>query len=1301
MSSSPERPLKINLTLPSSHPQLLEGLDLWLRLGLISDAQVRQLCREYLSCTVVLQSQVEPEAVVAGVTPKQPAKPLIAYAPAPPRQPSQPNFVTRMLQSLGEELSVRWLLFLGVFLVVLSSGVLAASQWERFPASGQYGVLFAYTLTFWGFSFWTGRQANLRLTTQTLLIVTLFLVPVNFWAMDSFGLWHNPLNWLTVAIAAPTLTYITVLLCSNRTVFPNSRTRKLPLINILALSYLHWGWKIAVFPLIAVYAAMIGTTLLTIYDIRRQRRNTNENQLSLFATVIVYSLIILLSRAIFVAGVNVTQLGLAIGICGWLITWLVQQQKAGGRRQEAEGREQGGREQGAGGRGRLSDLALHPVWEILGSLLLFLGWAVAVIDYPGQALAVSGLALWYVSQRLQRYSLKFDLAVLFLVGLQSIWQGWRVVPSGTRQSIIAIAANLTQAQNEPWALLSVALFPYLIFMVWFCDRLRHAEKRDLANYGEAIALMFGSFLTVLSTINPTLRSLNLVFSTITLTVVTKRRSPSSTPLIYLTHFIGLLALFSVIDSFFPNLPTYLWATVISVVMVAEWGFSLGNGGWQSSAWYFGLVLSIVSFSLFFDATFKQINQQYWGVIWLITPLSLTFLASRTTGKPRTIRAFLSSLAVFAVQFLTILVPETRFMSLAVGTGLMYLNTRYLRNEGSAAFTIGLGLSFIAALLWEGIPGLPRLAIAGWLVVGAIASFSLWLMRKLLQQRNHDLAEIYADASDKWAIALCCTVLLSLTIHSYLVYDAVVIPGVWYLVASAITLLAIVYRSWREPTDWAFYGIGWCVELLIAEVLSFGERSTIRIAIANIALGLFTQLLGEWWKRRYHPARLPSSLHILPLVYGALSVVLRFNVFTESTGLFTLGVALIVIGIGRRQPNFKPLLYCGIIGVSISFYELLFYQMSQAKGGAFGDGLIAMSALGASIMLVYNRLAPWLSQYLRLSLPEIQGIAHLHWAWSSVLLTLAITQPIQVNRLVGLGTGGLLIMYAIFQGRGTSNTPRVFGRITTEEMWVYLGLLEVLGMRVYWRETAVGQWLAGPLVPWNGAIACVIAYFLYSLPWENWGWSKRPWQLAAYILPLMILWETRLQVYPITLLIAAGFYIILAKVSENIRLTYISIALIDWAAWKWLSQFNITDPLWYFTAVGLSLLYIAQVDPQLKLPESKSSRHIVRLVGIGLICGWAVVFHQNTVIIPGIFSLIAIFAGLTLRIRAFLYVGTGTFLITGIYQLVIFSLRYSFLKWVIGLLVGILLIYIAANFETHRTQLNSLLRNRSHELDEWE
>ncbi|MBE9052049.1 DUF2157 domain-containing protein, partial [Nostocales cyanobacterium LEGE 11386] len=337
MSSPLDRSLKIELRLPSSHPQLLAGLDIWLRLGLISDAQVRQLCREFLVCPVVLQVRALP--VTADPVKHLPVDALQISSRRQKAQPSEPNFIATMLQSLGAELSVRWLLFLGVFLVVVSSGVLAASQWERFPASGQYGILLAYTLSFWGFSFWAGRQNNLRLTAQTLLIVTLLLVPVNFWAMDSFRLWHNPWDWLTVAIACPTLTFITVLLCKNRTVFTNLPTEKLPLVNILGLSYLHWGWQLPGFPLIAIYVAMISTTTLTIYHNRYQQQPpiTLENQeqqrpqsgINLFAVVIIYALVLLLVRAIFVAGVDVTQLGLAIGICGWLATWLAQQRGRG------------------------------------------------------------------------------------------------------------------------------------------------------------------------------------------------------------------------------------------------------------------------------------------------------------------------------------------------------------------------------------------------------------------------------------------------------------------------------------------------------------------------------------------------------------------------------------------------------------------------------------------------------------------------------------------------------------------------------------------------------------------------------------------------------------------------------------------------------------------------------------------------------------------------------------------------------------------------------------------------------------
>ncbi|MDF5715078.1 MAG: DUF2157 domain-containing protein [Rhizonema sp. NSF051] len=1290
MSSPIERSLKIELRLPSSHPQLLEGLETWLRLGLISDTQVRQICQQSLVCQLVLQPVTQPSSEIASAT----SNPVAALAVDRNPPQASPNLIARMLQSLQAELSVRWLLFLGVFLVVVSSGVLAATQWQRFPAFGQYGVLFAYTLSFWGFSFWAGRQPNLRLTAQTLLIVTLLLMPVNFWAMDSFSLWKNPLDWIAIAIACPTLTAITILLCQNRLFVTNSPLGKLPLINILGLSYLNWGWKLPGFPLIAVYLATVGTTLITVhrYSSRIPLRNADDRRVGLGITlpalVVVYGLAVVLVRAIFVVRIDITQLGLAIGICGWLVTWLAQP------RRKLERLE--------------SNSTPQLPWEVFGGVLLFIGWLVAVEPSPWQAIAVSGLSLWFFSRRLQEYAAHASLLAIFAISLQMVWLGWRLVPVGLQEWAIAVGTKLTHSQQTPWALLSVALFPYLIFMVAFTERIYRLQKRDLARFSDILTLLSGSFLTTISFVNPTLRSLNLLFSTITLAVIYRRRTNERStelgkPLIYLTHITGVVTLCSTIDWLLPSLRQEVWACVLLALMVAEWLLSVGSGIWRRSAWHIGLGLAVTSYLLLGENAYHPwnsiiVNSHNWGFTWLITPLTLTGIGSLTAPRnEREVRRgsiFYSTLALLAVQFLTLPFEKIRLIGLGVSPVLMFVNTSYLRNKISAGITVGFGLGFIVAL------GFRHLSTEGWFVVGAIAILGLWLIRKVLTHQTQELAVLYADVTDKWAIALCGLELVILTLHSLLVYQRIAIPGFLYLTSTVITLAAITARSWREPTNLAFYGIGWCLELLVIEVLGFGERSLIKIAIANIALGLITQLLSDWWQRQHRLERNLSSFHILPLIYGALSVLLRWDTFTAWTGLCSLGVALIAIGVGRRQQELKPLLYLGIAGISISAYELLFYQMSQTSGGAWGDGLIAMAALGTGIIYAYRILSPWLSDYLRLTSQELKAIAHLHWAGSSCLFMATMTAPIAVNRFVGLATSVFLIRYAIFQGRSFQPASER-GFVTTDEIWVYLGLLEVTGLLIYCRDTAIGHLFAGPLFPWNAAIACMVAYFLYILPWERWGWSKKPWQRAAYLVPLIILWETRLRVYPVTLAIAAVFYIFLAKMQSNIRFTYISVALMDWALCRWFWDLHLTDTLWYVTLGGLSLLYIAQVDPYLRLPDSKVHRHYLRLLGSSIICGWAIMWNQDTAIIPGIFSLIAIFAGLALRVRAFLYVGTAAFVITSVYQLVIFSLHYPFLKWVVGLLVGIVLISIAANFETRRTQINTLLRNTHDEFQEWQ
>ncbi|OZH53446.1 hypothetical protein AFK68_17590 [Hydrocoleum sp. CS-953] len=241
------------------------------------------------------------------------------------------------------------------------------------------------------------------------------------------------------------------------------------------------------------------------------------------------------------------------------------------------------------------------------------------------------------------------------------------------------------------------------------------------------------------------------------------------------------------------------------------------------------------------------------------------------------------------------------------------------------------------------------------------------------------------------------------------------------------------------------------------------------------------------------------------------------------------------------------------------------------------------------------------------------------------------------------------------------------------------------------------------------ITAIISYFIYILPWQNWGWPLKPWRRVSLIIPIItvVLTNLKLDLAPpwywyASILITAGFYIAISQVNQQIRLTYISLGLINYAFVIWLNNLGGSiQTLIYVTPIGLSLLYVAKVDPMLKLPQNRNIRHNLRLFGSGIICFVALLENQWTGLLPGIISIIAIFAGLGLQTRAFLYVGTVTLIVNVFNQLIVLNSIYSFFKWIIGLIVGVAFIWIAASFETRREQINNLLQNWIEELEEWE
>jgi uncharacterized MAPEG superfamily protein len=77
----------------------------------------------------------------------------------------------------------------------------------------------------------------------------------------------------------------------------------------------------------------------------------------------------------------------------------------------------------------------------------------------------------------------------------------------------------------------------------------------------------------------------------------------------------------------------------------------------------------------------------------------------------------------------------------------------------------------------------------------------------------------------------------------------------------------------------------------------------------------------------------------------------------------------------------------------------------------------------------------------------------------------------------------------------------------------------------------------------------------------------------------------------TLLIVGAFYAWLAKINQQVRLSYISVLLLDWAVLRFLNEQGWSDSVWVSTVVGCSVLYVVQVDSELQEQGERETRHL--------------------------------------------------------------------------------------------------------------
>ena len=1267
--------LNLEIYVRANQPELLLGLDRWLQLNLISQAQVKKLARYKLSCALPSR-KVEPSSLPE---PRSQIEPEVVETTA------KSNVLTQFWRSFRDELSIRWLLFLGIFLVVVSSGVLAASQWQNFPLFGQYSVLLVYTLGFRSVGWWASRQ-QLDLTAQTLSAIATLLVPINFWAMSDLG-YGNGGQWLVI-VAAIVVTG-SVWISPDR---PHGYRFKLLL---LFLSYLHLGWHPVLIPW-AIYGG-IGIISGVYY------RSAVVYSADLLFLLAAWAF--LLARRLAGAIALAPNYSLAIAVFAWLLATIYL-------RIERE----------IGESNPIANNFFSKIAQIVSLVLFCYTWLISIIEgitasswFFAQAVGISILAIQVFGQRLTLYQRRRDLTAIFIIGLQTLYIAKELIPVGIRERAIALAVAVSQTAYFPESIWGVTLFPYIILWVAIASWLYRQRRESLALCAEYLTLMLGLVLLCLSYPNPLWRSLNLLFSILTLGYVTQNRQPMRIAAIYLTHLLGLITIINAIAVSLPNLPRPLWGSILLVLLAIEWGVYLMSFGERSpikyshrqpafyyslrqSCWYFGLLLAALSYTCFLSEIKSPTVAFSWGIVWLVVPTMLTLIARRIRSiQQRRLAAALSCAGLILAQVLVWGQFETKLIGLAVAVWLMYFNAFKLRHLVVTMLHLGFGLGLVTSLLSS------FLSSWNWLPVGAAAILGLYQLRQYLhhtannpkfsyisqrrahgilgvgiEAQNFKLIEKYIIATDYWAIAL---IVLELTILSIIYLNLVDRAYFPYLSTTVLLAIAVLWRYGKRPHNLTLYTLAWLGELLVVGLLTpFNDG--LLLAIANIMLGVTSSI--------YLARLLPRSrlnLAYIPLLYATLGILWRIPYFNAYTGLLTLGAAFTLINI-RVNSNDRPVNYLGLAGISLGIYELVIYQLQSVSGGSAADGMTVLALVAAAIAFGY-RGAAWQDRdrqrIFNLRLSRVVAIAHLHWAIGSILKLVAAGMALEgTPRLtpISIATSLCLGAYALIQGRSTK----------ANDGWVYIGIVEIAATLVYSRLIISKLSLFDPA---RIVFTCAIALLIYHLPWQNFGWRATPWRHTALVIPVLMALVTAEDISDFNLLVTALFYLRIAFV-QQIRWSYLSLGAINWAIVRFSWQNNL-GLMGLGTTLGWSILYIAQVDAYYQ--SHRSSRHLVRIAGSTIICLTALIYDGG--IIPGAISLGLIFIGLGLRIRAFLFTGTITLIAVVVYQLIILVLTYSFLKWAIGLVTGILAIAIAAGFENTRDRALNRLKNYHRELQEWQ
>ncbi len=748
-----------------------------------------------------------------------------------------------------------------------------------------------------------------------------------------------------------------------------------------------------------------------------------------------------------------------------------------------------------------------------------------------------------------------------------------------------------------------------------------------------------------------------------------------------------------------------------------------------------------------------------ATLWGVVPIALLAVGRWGPMRYRPWAGDLSLVALVLWPAPNLIHPQGRLWSLGIGAIAAAVGTwsvPHLRRQPGAILAVGwavLAVVIASKTGWDGAGGLDW---GPWAVgVSAIAA-GLWLgwvvwrsprstpstpSTVLTPHERHQTGErsgnlgrspspdplplrsAYAQALDLWAAVVLWGMILGYTLlgGAYLIgltsasgpAPATVWIALGLLLVAGLGRLGMARRD-RQPPPWGLLaGVTALGELLMLRgMLDFRwEPDSARFGLAIAALG-WGWLVWGLGRRIRQPGWEGTAV---ALGWMVVALGLRWQPATPWAGAITVGAGALVLAIAQRDRRWLG--WGGVVLMSAGWFEL---TVDALGANSRPDTLTALAGTAIAIATLY-RLAVLLGDRhtTRIAPPitDWRWIAHAHWGIAATFYLSVIPAATQAPLdwlTLNTATGAAIILYAIFQARTLSAPPPhpiappvSRDRVTPELLWILLGtMLAVIWLVLLRDRTAAWHTVDG----WWSAITAGISLLIAVAPWPSWGWPRRPWAIVASGLPITLavlnLGEASLGSLGLT----AIAYGILAGRERQIRLTYLGGAIAVLALGRWADHQAFTTALPYVMPTALWLLAIAQVDPTGRRATAGTVpyaiRHWLRLVGSGMIAIAALLDSHTlatpvAILLPLGLSLGAIIVGLTLRIRAFLFVGTLTLMISSADQFLLLNARYPFLKWAAGFITGVTTIWIGATFETRRNQAIATLQRWSNALEQWE